>query len=146
MRQRARHKQIKTVYQGMIVMPDEAPELLRAAAYGDSNAAAIMSVIANWLKQAAAITDPNKIPLCLDCDTAFTGVEPPAAFAVLMPFISGSGPDFITPGKPQKKGNSLTTGICARCAQRDGAELLAKAMDGWRTIIPDAQAVPLGRS
>jgi hypothetical protein len=43
-------KQIKTAYQAMLIMPEEAPVLLRAAMSGDSNAAAIMCVIASWFR------------------------------------------------------------------------------------------------
>jgi hypothetical protein len=54
----------------MVIMPDELPTLLKAAAHGDTNAKTIMSLIISWFKQTAAITEPNKIPLCLACDTA----------------------------------------------------------------------------
>jgi hypothetical protein len=132
----------KSVWQGLIITIDEAPALVLAAADGDPNAAAIMRVIANWLKQAAAITDPNKTPLCLDCDTAFTGAAPPLAFAILMPFMPGAT-HFVMTNK--KKGDALTTGICARCLHQYGSEkLLATAMREWRKIVPDAQTLQMG--
>jgi hypothetical protein len=146
MKQRKQQKQTKVAYQAMIVMPEEATVLLQAAASGDPNAIAIMRVMGAWLEQAITITDPSKTPLCLDCDTAFTAENlPPMAYAVLMPFMPGSGPDFIRPGKPQKRGNTLTTGICAGCVQRHGgAKLLEIAMHGWRTIVPNMQIIHAG--
>jgi hypothetical protein len=77
-------QQMTMMFTGMIILPDEFPALLGAAIAGDNDAGAIVNVIANWFKQVTAITDPNKMPLCLDCDTAFSSTAPPLAFAVLM--------------------------------------------------------------
>jgi len=130
-------------FTSVIVRPQEMRTLLRAAANGDPTTAAVVKAIGNWLAQAHT-ANPEKAPLCLDCDTSFTDDALPHAFAVLMPFIPGSGPRFFH--KTGKSGNAITTGFCARCAERCPDELQDAAIRGWSKIMPSLQVVKPGRS
>jgi hypothetical protein len=125
---------MQTAFNGMIILPEEFPALMLAAGSGNKDAEAIASVIVSWFRQAAAVTNPNKTPLCLDCDTSFTSAAPPTAFAILMPIARGGRT--LVFHKGQHSGDAVVTGICERCTQRP--DLLAAAMRRWREIIPDA--------
>lgn len=120
------HQATKGVFQATIVTPEEFIRLMLAGAGGDAVATAIVTSIAEWLKQAAA-TERSEAPLCLDCDTSFIDGVLPDAFTVIMPFANS--------------GHALVSGVCGACVAPCGDDLMTAATQRWRTIWPDLRIV-----
>jgi hypothetical protein len=67
-------------------------------------------------------------PLCLDCDAELRPPTAPGAFLVAR-------------GSALPTSEGLITGICKRCAERDGEELLRIGVAYLRKIWPDLRTV-----
>ena len=86
--------------------------------------------VLKWVAHHAAITEPDKLPLCLDCDETFAATRRPHLFAVM-----------VDPGK----GLWNVSGICRTCAERadHGEGLQPMAVRRMRTILPRLQVLPV---
>jgi hypothetical protein len=86
--------------------------------------------VLKWVAHHAAITEPDKLPLCLDCDETFTATRRPHFFAVMS-----------DPGKELCN----VSGICRACVDRadHGEGLRPMAVRRMRTILPSLQVLPV---
>jgi len=77
-----------------------------------------LNTIDEWLK----VLREGSRPLCLACDHEFIWPEQPFAFSFATPFIDAG----VT--------KAIVTGICKKCSQKDDAELLEIAYQGFREM------------
>jgi hypothetical protein len=120
------HRASKGAFQATIVTREELIHFMRTGASGDAVAQAIVTAIANWLRQAATV-ERGEAPLCLDCDTTFIDGVLPDTFTVIIPSANS--------------GHALVSGVCGACVARCGDGLMTAAAQRWRTIWPDLHIV-----
>lgn len=126
------HERAVGVLKFHLIRPQDAPGLLIRSASGDTEAAALLLVIAQCLRQIS--TAPKRTPmLCAACPTALHDVHK-VSFGIAWP--EGAGPQ-----------RALSFGLCSRCAAPDKAN--ASAERALREAWPDSRLVsvePGGRA
>ena len=78
-----------------------------------------LRTIDEWLK---VVREGQQRPLCLACDHEFTvHNEQPFAFCFALPFYDDAD-------------QAIVTGICGNCAEKDDAELMEIAYQGFKEL------------